>query len=141
MRGLVPGIHVLLCGVATKKDVDGQDRPGHDGEGAAMTAKRILYAGLGAVAVLAALLFMLSPIPWFAAWMAYEELFPSQISWDGKTAWKRCESAIAEKTKWPEAAAARCSAMHMCANEANLSEEQVEMLTQAIRETKGCQMP
>jgi hypothetical protein len=27
MPGLVPGIHVL----ATKKDVDGRDKPGHDG--------------------------------------------------------------------------------------------------------------
>jgi 2-oxoglutarate ferredoxin oxidoreductase subunit beta len=32
MPGLVPGIHVfLLCG----KDVDGRDKPGHDGEGSA----------------------------------------------------------------------------------------------------------
>jgi hypothetical protein len=28
MPGLVPGIHVLLCG---SKDVDGRDKPGHDG--------------------------------------------------------------------------------------------------------------
>jgi hypothetical protein len=27
MPGLVPGIHVL----ATKEDVDGRDKPGHDG--------------------------------------------------------------------------------------------------------------
>jgi hypothetical protein len=26
MRGLVPRIHVFLCG----KDVDGRDKPGHD---------------------------------------------------------------------------------------------------------------
>jgi len=29
MPGLVPGIHVL--NVPTKKDVDGRDKPGHDG--------------------------------------------------------------------------------------------------------------
>jgi len=29
MPGLVPGIHVFATG---KKDVDGRDRPGHDGE-------------------------------------------------------------------------------------------------------------
>jgi hypothetical protein len=29
MPGLVPGIHVLLCSI--KKDVDGRDKPGHDG--------------------------------------------------------------------------------------------------------------
>jgi hypothetical protein len=28
MPGLVPGIHVFLLG----KDVDGRDKPGHDGE-------------------------------------------------------------------------------------------------------------
>jgi len=28
MPGLVPGIHVLLCG---GKGVDGRDKPGHDG--------------------------------------------------------------------------------------------------------------
>jgi hypothetical protein len=30
MPGLVPGIHVL--GAITKKDVDGRDKPGHDGK-------------------------------------------------------------------------------------------------------------
>jgi len=29
--GLVPGIHVLLGVAASKKDVDGRDKPGHDG--------------------------------------------------------------------------------------------------------------
>jgi hypothetical protein len=29
MPGLVPGIHVLAV---LKKDVDGRDKPGHDGE-------------------------------------------------------------------------------------------------------------
>jgi hypothetical protein len=28
MPGLVPGIHVLLC---ERQDVDGRDKPGHDG--------------------------------------------------------------------------------------------------------------
>ena len=31
MPGLVPGIHVL--GTTSKEDVDGRDKPGHDGEG------------------------------------------------------------------------------------------------------------
>jgi hypothetical protein len=30
MPGLVPGIHVFL-GMARKLDVDGRDKPGHDG--------------------------------------------------------------------------------------------------------------
>ena len=31
MPGLVPGIRVFLD-IATKQDVDGRDKPGHDGE-------------------------------------------------------------------------------------------------------------
>jgi D-alanyl-D-alanine dipeptidase len=31
MPGLVPGIHVLAA-FATLKDVDGRDKPGHDGK-------------------------------------------------------------------------------------------------------------
>jgi hypothetical protein len=34
MPGLVPGIHVLRSG--SKKDVDGRDKPGHDGKAGAM---------------------------------------------------------------------------------------------------------
>jgi hypothetical protein len=30
MPGLVPGIHVLTA-IASRKDVDGRDEPGHDG--------------------------------------------------------------------------------------------------------------
>jgi hypothetical protein len=33
MPGLVPGIHVLLSRRQTRKDVDGRDKPGHDGVG------------------------------------------------------------------------------------------------------------
>jgi hypothetical protein len=32
MPGLDPGIHVFLIGALTKKDVDGRDKPGHDGK-------------------------------------------------------------------------------------------------------------
>jgi hypothetical protein len=31
MPGLVPGIHVFLPIITTKQDVDGRDKPGHDG--------------------------------------------------------------------------------------------------------------
>jgi len=30
MPALVAGIHVFLCRTATKQDVDGRDKPGHD---------------------------------------------------------------------------------------------------------------
>ena len=106
-----------------------------------MTARRVIYAGI-AVAAIVAVAFLLTSRPFLLILhSAYEEMFPAQISWKGKTAWKRCDSAIAGKTSWPETPDAACQAMHLCANEANLSEEQVEMLTQVIRETKGCQAP
>ena len=62
-------------------------------------------------------------------------------SLSGKTAWARCESAIAGKTSWPASSQGACRVMHMCANEANLSEEQVELLYEAIRKTPGCEAP
>jgi hypothetical protein len=73
--------------------------------------------------------------------MAGQEIFPSTVSWDGKNAWIRCESAIAGRTSWPASPQAACAAMHQCANEAPLSEQQVELLYQTIRDTPGCQAP
>jgi hypothetical protein len=34
MPGFMPGIHVLR--LSAKKDVDGRDKPGHDGNGASL---------------------------------------------------------------------------------------------------------
>ena len=70
-----------------------------------------------------------------------EKLFSGTISWDGKTAWKRCESAIAGKTSWPASPQGDCNVMHMCANEARLSVAQTKLLYEAIRKTEGCQEP
>jgi hypothetical protein len=43
MPGLVPGIHVLAC---RAKDVDGRDKPGHDGVIGILTASIfILHCG------------------------------------------------------------------------------------------------
>jgi iron(III) transport system substrate-binding protein len=49
MPGLVPGIHVFLFRLQGKQDVDGRDKPGHDGEphkGDAMITPRITRRGL-----------------------------------------------------------------------------------------------
>ena len=104
-----------------------------------MVSRRIIYSAI-AIAVALAIPILARPVAWLW-WMASEEMFPARISWDGKTAWKRCESAIAGKTSWPATPEAACAAMHLCANEAVLSEEQVDQLTQAIRATPGCQAP
>ena len=102
-----------------------------------MTARRVLYAGIAVAAVVAVLLFLATPFPSLILWMAGEELFPATISWNGKSAWKRCECAIAGKTAWPDSPQAACAAMHLCANEVPLNETQRKLLDQAMRETKG----
>jgi hypothetical protein len=112
-------------------------RPIHD---PGMISRRALWTGIAIAVLLAIVVLFATPLSWFG-FMAREELFPSTISWEGKSAWKRCESAIAGRTSWPEAPDAACRAMHLCANEAVLSEEQVDLLTQRIRETPGCQAP
>lgn len=104
-----------------------------------MVSRRIIYTAI-AIAVALAIPMLAKPVAWL--WRtASEEMFPSRISWDGKTAWKRCESAIAGKTSWPNDPDAACAAMQLCANEAPLSEEQVDTLTQIMRDTPACQPP
>jgi hypothetical protein len=82
-----------------------------------------------------------SPFPGLTLRIATEELFPSTISWEGKTAWKRCDSAIVGQTSWPSSPQGACAAMHLCANEAPLSPAQTRVLYRAIRATPGCQEP
>ncbi len=104
-----------------------------------MVSRRIIYSAI-AIAVALAIPLLAKPVAWLW-WMASEEMFPARIAWDGKSAWKRCESAIAGKTTWPAAPDDACAAMRLCANEAPLSEEQVDNLMQAMRDTPGCQPP
>ena len=75
----------------------------------------------------------------FGFWIV-RAVFPSTISWDAKDAYAKCDSAIAN-ADWPKAPAHACAAMHLCANEAVLSEPQTKALYEAIRGTAGCQEP
>jgi hypothetical protein len=105
-----------------------------------MTARRMILIGVIVTATLAAVLALASPFPWLPTYyLVFEDFYPERISWDGKTAWKRCDSAIAGRTSWPIAAPDACAAMHLCANEAPLVEAQKRLLKQAIRRTPGCQ--
>jgi len=70
-----------------------------------------------------------------------EEFYPATISWEGKTAWKRCDSAIAGQTSWPQSSQAACEAMFLCVNEAPLSDPQKQRLSQLIHDTPGCPEP
>lgn len=52
---------------------------------------------------------------------SWEAKRPETIGWEGKTAWRKCEAAIAGSIAWPAEHAARCEALSMCANEAPLT--------------------
>jgi hypothetical protein len=62
-------------------------------------------------------------------------------SWEGQTAGWKCEGAIEGKEDWPSEPTKACAAMHMCTNEAVLSDYQQNLLMSAIRRTPQCQDP
>jgi hypothetical protein len=106
-----------------------------------LTTRRVLFIVLGSLSVVFIAFVATSPFPALTLRLVVEEFFPSMISWEGKTAWKRCDSAIGGTTSWPESAQAACEAMHLCANEAPLSEAQTRRLSELIRGTPGCPEP
>jgi hypothetical protein len=90
-------------------------------------------------------LLLTTPVPGIVAMFlyagVYQSLFPSSVSWDSHGAYVKCAGAIADASQWPTAPALTCQAMHMCANEATLSEAQSRALAAQIRATPGCQQP
>jgi hypothetical protein len=92
-----------------------------------------------------AALVWLSPIGNFIGLLLYvgvfQNLFPATIWWDAKNADSKCYGAIADPRGWPASPAAACQAMHMCANEASLSERQHTALYEQISKMPGCQEP
>jgi hypothetical protein len=100
-----------------------------------------MFLGLAAVGAALAMAVVATPFPGMTLRITMEELFPAVISWDGKTAWRRCDSAIAGQTAWPSAPGAACAAMQLCANEAPLLEPQRRRLSQAMHDTPGCPEP
>ena len=104
------------------------------------TRTAVLIAA-AAVGVLVAI----SPLPNFIALLlyvgVYQGLFPSTISWDAKNAFAKCYGAIDDPRQWPPGANAACQAMHLCANEAVLSDGQHAKLYSQISRTPGCQEP
>ena len=59
----------------------------------------------------------------------------SWLGWNRHDAWRRCQGAIAA---WPDEPAPPCSALHMCANEARLSDEEYRRLEAMVAATPGC---
>ena len=90
--------------------------------------------GLGTVVVAAGLAKVFG---WFG-YAVFQSVFPSTVSWDGKSAFVKCTGAIADASQWPKPPEKACAAMHMCANEATLSDTQTRALEQVVRNTPGC---
>jgi hypothetical protein len=106
-----------------------------------MTSKRLIVAVLVGITGVVIVVAWASPFPGLFLRLRIEEFFPAMISWDGKTAWKRCDSAIIGRTSWPQSPEAACAAMRLCINEAPLSAPQLRSLSHAIRATPGCAEP
>ena len=96
--------------------------------------------GVAALALLAGLATAF-PLPALLFRLALEGLRPQVISWEAKNAWSKCEDAIGGTIAWPSTPASACAAMHMCANEANLTTEQRTSLASAIRRLPECRDP
>lgn len=103
--------------------------------------RRGMRLGLAGAAAVAVVLLLVSGLPTLFALAIYQAAFPSSISWDGKSAYAKCPSAIADARHWPSTPREACAAMHLCANEAQLSESQGRLLSEAIRKTPGCDAP
>jgi hypothetical protein len=107
-----------------------------------MSKRRIIFFAVAVIIVIVFAAVFTSPLGRLLIHeIVIDELHPERISWDGKTAWKRCDSALAHRTAWPESPQAACAAMHLCANEAPLSDRQKQMLAQAIRAMPDCPPP
>lgn len=57
-----------------------------------------------------------------------------RTDWDAKDAWRRCGA----DASWPDAADARCRALHMCLHEAPMNDAELRGL---IESTPGCAPP
>jgi len=107
-----------------------------------MSKRRTIFFALVAAVLLILAIVVSSPLGRLLIHeIVVDELHPERISWDGKTAWKRCDSALAHRTAWPASPRAACAAMHLCANEASLSDRQKQLLAQAIQATPDCPPP
>jgi hypothetical protein len=104
-----------------------------------MTKRRIAVLAAGAAALIAVALVATGDLPLTAIYIVYQSFFPSTISWDSKSAYAKCDGAIADAASWPKAPGEACEAMHMCANEAQLSPAQLRSLAEAVQRTPGCE--
>lgn len=103
--------------------------------------RKLALALVGGLAGLTIVWFVATTLPAAALFwrMARISLVPSTVSWDAKAAWVKCDGAIAGTHAWPQAPAAACEAMHLCANEAPLMSDQQASLMAAMRRLPNCE--
>jgi len=65
---------------------------------------------------------------------------PATVSWDSKSAYARCPSAIAGFSDWPREKSRACAAMSLCANEGALSSKEMMNLESLMR-SQDCPPP
>jgi hypothetical protein len=110
-----------------------------------MTRKRGILLAIGAAAAAGVAFLVMTGlgnlIVTIAGIVIQTTLVPSTISWDSHAAEAKCSRAISHLLEWPPTPAGACEAMHMCANEAPLSESQRRALYLQIRNTPRCQEP
>jgi hypothetical protein len=100
----------------------------------------ILAGGVAALALLAGLVTAF-PLAAIFFRVTLETLRPQVIGWEAKNAWAKCDGAIGGTVDWPSKPTLACAAMHMCANEADLSAEQRTSLLSAVRRLPACGDP
>jgi hypothetical protein len=108
---------------------------------------RLIVIGLVAAIIVAAGTVGFVPVALLPSVLVFQAagffrlMFPSTISWGDQDGYLKCPGAIADPAKWPSPPNVACLAMHLCANEAPLSDSQRTALYQQIRKTPGCQEP
>lgn len=96
--------------------------------------KKFLIGGAIVACFLAAALA--SPPGRLLLWAVFTD--PATVSWDSKSAYARCPSAIAGYSDWPREKDKACAAMSLCVDEGALSSKEM-MNLQSLMRSQGCQ--
>ncbi len=102
--------------------------------------KKIILIGPFVAMCLAGLFVIFPSLP-ALIYLGAQAFFPSLISWEAHNAFRKCEYAIAGKVEWPSTDSQACVAMHMCANEATLDNNEDSLLISQIEKLSDCESP
>ena len=108
-----------------------------------MTVRKAFLVSLGTIgACLAVAVIFIASLPNLTILLffygVFQPMFPSTIDWDDRTAWRKCAGAMADPRQWPPTPYGTCVAMHICYNEAPLSESEQRTLENEMRKLPDC---